>query len=116
MAPATLAYVFELLAFALFGTLLQGGLLWMSWLLLSRVIPVSNPHLRYRVASTHFAILSCLPLLTIALFHLFFATMGGEISREKPAIELPPPASSAIYVSMLASIALCWLLGAMVSS
>ena len=58
MAPVTLVYVFELLAFALVGTLLQGTLLWMSWRLLSRAIPVSYPLLRYRVAGAHFALMS----------------------------------------------------------
>ncbi|HEV8693439.1 MAG TPA: hypothetical protein VGQ93_04515, partial [Lysobacter sp.] len=87
MASLTLAYVFELVAFALLGTLLQGALVWLSWLLLSHVIPVSDPYLRYRVAGAHFAVLSGLPLLTIALCHLFFATMGGEISRDKPSID-----------------------------
>jgi len=116
MASLTLAYVLELLAFALLGTLLQGALVWMSWLLLSRVIPVSAPDLRYRIAGAHLAVLSSLPLLTIALFHLFFATMGGEISREKPPVDLSPLESSAVYVSMLASIALCWLLGAVINS
>ncbi|KQZ59202.1 hypothetical protein ASD53_06395 [Lysobacter sp. Root559] len=114
MASVTLAYVFELLAFALVGTLLQGTLLWMSWRLLSRAIPVSYPVLRYRVAGAHFALLAALPLLTVALFHLFFAAMGAEISREKPSVELPPLESSAAYLSMLAGIAACWLLGAMV--
>ena len=112
MASLTLAYVFELLASALFGTLLQGALVWISWLLLSRVIPVSAPHLRYRVAGAHFALLSSLPLLTIALLHLSFTTMGSEILRDKPSIDLSPLASSAAYVSMLALIALCWLFGA----
>lgn len=110
----TLAYVFELLAFALVGTFLQGTLLWMSWRLLSRAIPVSYPVLRYRVAGAHFALLSGLPLLTIVLFHLFFAAMGAEISREKPSVDLPPLDSGAAYLSMLAGIAACWLLGAMV--
>ena len=114
MAPVTLVYVFELLAFALVGTLLQGTLLWMSWRLLSRAIPVSYPLLRYRVAGAHFALLSGLPLLTIALFHLFFAAMGAEISREKPSVDLPPLESSAAHLSMLAGIAGGWLLGAMV--
>ncbi|KRD28706.1 hypothetical protein ASE35_19600 [Lysobacter sp. Root916] len=112
MAPATLAYVFELLAFALGGTLLQGVLLWSSWRLSSRLIPVARPGLRYRVASAHFALLAALPVLTIVSFHLLFATMGGEISREKPAIDLPPPTVSAAYLGLLASVAACWLCGA----
>ena len=111
MTPATLAYVLELLAFALGGTLLQGCLLWLSWRLLSRILPVSRPGLRYRIASAHYALLAALPLLTIAGFHLLFATMGGEISREKPAVELAPLAHDATYLNLLAALAACWLLG-----
>lgn len=115
MASATLAYVSELLAFALFGTLLQGAALWLSWLLVSRLIPAARPQLRYRVVGAHFALLAALPLLTIASFHLAFAAMGGEILREKPSVDLQPLASNAASVSMLAGAAACWLLGVLVS-
>lgn len=112
MDAATLAYVFELLAFAVGATLLQGSLLWLSWRGASRLIPAARPGLRYRVAALHFALLAALPVLAIASLHLWFATMGGEISREKPALELPPPTVNAAYLGLLASVAMAWWFGA----
>ncbi|NUO75359.1 MAG: M56 family metallopeptidase [Lysobacter sp.] len=112
MAATTLAYVFELLAFALFATLLQGGLLWLSWQLLSRTIPTAQPQRRYRIAGAHFALLAALPLLTVAGVHLLFVAMGGEISREKPAVDLWPLANVTPYLGLPAAVAACWLLGA----
>lgn len=111
MDAATLAYVLELLAFALGGTLLQGSLLWLSWRGASRLIPAARPELRYRVAALHFALLAALPVLTIASLHLGFATMGGEISREKPVVELPQPTVNAAYLGLLATVVASWWFG-----
>lgn len=111
MDAATLAYAFELLAFALGATLLQGALLWLSWRGASRLIPAARPALRHRVAAVHFALLAALPVLAIASLQLWFTTMGGEITREKPAVELPQPPVNAAYLGLLATVAAGWWLG-----
>lgn len=88
MSLFTAAYLARLGLWGLLATILQGGLVALSWMAWSRASANATAVARHRLACLHLAALVVLPALTVAILHATVADMGVTPLHGSPVAAL----------------------------
>jgi beta-lactamase regulating signal transducer with metallopeptidase domain len=108
----TVAYLVRLEMWGLLAALVQGGLVWLSWMMSDRAMANASASFRHRLACAHFAAMLVLPVLTVAILHSTLASMALPAPSSSPEAELLPLMADHHTVLMLClPLALLWLFG-----
>lgn len=112
MSAFTAAYLVRLMAWGLAIALLEGPLVFLSWLAWKRALTNAAALQRYRISCAHFAAMTLLPALTLAVLHWTVAAAGASGARGSSSLEFPPAmVSDQVALRLLVAVALLWLAG-----